>query len=69
MLVALDWHISPESAASGCGGPEYEEYIDNALNAAMFIGNEERTGITWLTGDLHEARYQYTEGFESGELP
>jgi hypothetical protein len=71
MLVALDWHISPESGAHGCGGPEYEEYIDKALNAAMFIGEEERTGITWLTGDLHEANVVKipTEGFESGELP
>jgi hypothetical protein len=71
MLVDLNWHINPESGASGCGGPEYEGYIDAALNAALHVGEAERTGITWLTGDLHEANIKklLTEGFESGELP
>ncbi len=78
-LVDTSWHIPLASGANGCGGPENEKYLDRALNLALEVagGNGEefertgKTGITWLTGDLHDAARAavVTEGVESGEIP
>ena len=60
-LVDVGWHISREQGASGCGGSEYEAYVDKALNLALEIegsgGGEitQRKGVTVLTGNLHDA--------------
>jgi hypothetical protein len=69
-LVDTAWHIEPESAPSGCGGPEYESYVDAALSDVLEL-YPWKTGITWLTGDLHDASMNAVlkEGLESGELP
>jgi hypothetical protein len=70
-LVDLTWHISPESAASGCGNEEWEGYIDHALNIALEVNNENTVGLTWLTGHLYvgSAKGVRTKGVESGEIP
>jgi hypothetical protein len=70
-LVDLGWHIPAASAPTGCGGSEYETYVDDALGRALEIQNATRTGITILAGDTHDAAASavLTEGFESGELP
>jgi hypothetical protein len=69
-LVDVTWTIGPESGPSGCGNEEWEEYIDNALSMALELGGQ-RTGITWLTGNLHDASVYgiFEEGLASGELP
>jgi hypothetical protein len=63
-LVDVNWHITKEQGASGCGGPEWEAYVDKALNSALeveyngeFGGGEipQRLGVTVLTGNLHDA--------------
>jgi hypothetical protein len=62
-LVDVGWHISKAQGANGCGGPENEAYIDRALNMALeveyILAEEEveianRTGVTVLTGNLHD---------------
>jgi hypothetical protein len=75
-LVDVSWHIPTVSGASGCGNAEWESYIDKALNTALEVevaGYEYywKTGITWLTGNLHDANRKAvaTKGVESGELP
>jgi hypothetical protein len=60
-LVDVDWHISKEQGANGCGGPENEAYIDKALNIALEVefanGNEPtwKKGVTVLSGNLHDS--------------
>ncbi|MFI4990940.1 MAG: hypothetical protein ACHQHO_08545, partial [Solirubrobacterales bacterium] len=59
-LVDVKWHISKEQGAKGCGGSEYEAYVDKALNLALEVefpaGGEVtgRRGVTVLTGNLHD---------------
>ena len=68
-LVDTSWHIEPESGANGCGGSEYESYIDAALNKALEVQYPWKTGITWLKGDLHDAAASVvSEKGEKGEL-
>jgi hypothetical protein len=76
-LVDLNWHITREEAAHGCGG-EFETFVDKAINIALEVedgaGEEltRKTGITVLTGDLLDGGAQegvVTEGKESGEIP
>jgi hypothetical protein len=74
-LVDVGWHISKEQAANGCGGPEYESYVNKALNLALEVENSEggertaKTGVTWLTGNLHDAAASVViEKGEKGEL-
>ena len=59
-LVDVGWHIPVAAGANGCGGP-YEEYVDRALNLALnvispygFTEITQRTGVTVLTGNLHD---------------
>jgi hypothetical protein len=73
-LVDVNWHISKESGATGCGG-EYESYVDKAMNLALEIesngGNEfaSKTGMVWLRGDLFDASVEAVrERGEKGEL-
>lgn len=60
-LVDVNWHISKEQGAKGCGGTEYEAYVDRALNIALEIespeGNEltGKIGVTVLSGNLHDS--------------
>ncbi len=63
-LVDTGWHISQEQGANGCGGSENEAYLDKALNLALEVegptGNEvgNRTGVTVLTGNLHDSQVE-----------
>jgi hypothetical protein len=75
-LVDLGWHIPIASGAHGCGGPEYESYVDKALNIALEVeypegGEITKTGIVVLQGSTHDAAKEgvLNEGFASGELP
>jgi hypothetical protein len=75
-LVDTKWHIPQASGASGCGNAEWETYIDKALNIALEVENasgqelKSITGVTWLTGNLHDANAHSvaTVGVESGEV-
>jgi hypothetical protein len=68
-LVDIYWEIEEEAGPKGCGGPEYESYVDNAIRYALELGYEHQ-GLTWLMGDLHEgATRAISEGVEKGELP
>jgi hypothetical protein len=53
-LVDVGWHIEEASGATGCGGPENEEFLDAALNRALEVQNPVRRGITELTGSLFD---------------
>jgi hypothetical protein len=60
-LVDLGWHIPKVAGATGCGGSEYEAYVDKALNIALEVENENgeerpKTGITWLKGTLYDGQ-------------
>jgi hypothetical protein len=75
-LVDLGWHIPKVSGASGCGGAEFESYVDKALNLALEIeypegGEIPKTGIVVLQGSTHDGAKEgvVTEGVESGEIP
>jgi hypothetical protein len=71
-LVDTHWHIEPASGPNGCGGPEYESYIDGALGNLLEINRADKTGITWLKGNLHDANsHKVNEEHEAGnpELP
>jgi hypothetical protein len=69
-LVDIGWHIEEASKPTGCGGSEYETYIDNALSYVLEV-SPHRTGITILQGDVHDAAKNgvVSEGVESGEIP
>jgi hypothetical protein len=60
-LVDVSWHIPQVSGASGCGGTEWETYVDKALNLALEVENAgggevtDKYGVTVLTGNLHDA--------------
>jgi hypothetical protein len=60
-LVDVNWHISKEQGANGCGGTEYEAYVNRALNIALEVespeGNEitGKKGVTVLSGNLHDS--------------
>jgi hypothetical protein len=71
-LVDLGWHIPVVSGAHGCGG-EYEAYVNKALNLALEVetagGGEvkNRTGVTVLTGNLHDSAAEWAhERIEEG---
>ena len=76
-LVDTGWHISKESGATGCGGPEYEPYVDKALNIALEVEFPEGFEISWkkgvviLQGNTHDAAKNgvTSEGVASGEIP
>jgi hypothetical protein len=54
LLVDTSWTIDPASGPKGCGG-EYESYVDDALERVLEMKNfPQKSGITWLTGDLHD---------------
>ncbi len=71
-LVDVGWHISPEQGAHGCGGSEYEAYVDKALNFALEVETPYgeiswRKGVTVLTGNLHDsAAHRAHEELEKG---
>jgi hypothetical protein len=75
-LVDTTWHIYQASGASGCGNAEWESYIDKALNILLHVetpgGHEpeaNKSGITWLTGNLHDAnRKAVAKAAENGEV-
>jgi hypothetical protein len=67
-LVDVGWHIEEASGASGCGGSEYETFVDNALDKALEI-HPWKTGITVLQGNLHDgASSAVRQIAEKGEL-
>lgn len=75
-LVDFGWHIPKVSGASGCGGSEYESYVDKALNLALEIeypegGERPKTGVVELEGSTHDAAKEAveSEGVASGEIP
>lgn len=64
-LVDVGWHISQASGANGCGGSEYETYVNHAINLALEVERHNaeaktyeelpsKKGITYLTGSLHD---------------
>jgi hypothetical protein len=72
-LVDLGWHIPLAAGANGCGGA-YEEYVDRALNIALEVISpfgfgeiKQRTGVTVLTGNLHDsAAHRAQQEVEAG---
>jgi hypothetical protein len=49
-LVDVGWPIPEGGGATGCGGPEYEPYVDAAINETLAY--PKATGVTELSGNL-----------------
>jgi len=65
-LVDNTWPV--EVPATGCGGSEYESYVDNALSKVLGIPSPAGAGQTILTGTLYDGNAEFAQkNSETGE--
>jgi hypothetical protein len=66
-LVDTSWPVEEGSHPSGCGGSEYESFVNDALTKSLELDVPGRTGMTVLSGNLHDAsRFTTQQEFEFG---